>query len=1370
MDVSELRTKYPWLQLTDAAVRDFNAPFVWGKPDRRPRAQAREAGRKMLLAAARDAATDAVVLKQLPRRAPPPTADSLDAIVHQSKQLVKAPPWQAPVVPAPKWKHAPARQKTRPQVSKAIALEVALHVAQDDESALRERLEKEVEAQRATLPLTFLFERNMTEYCKEKGIETIVSVFAKLQNKWLFEGLRRWKLHTAGRRHAETQQKVQAQMQARALQMFNRVAGGCLLGNIRTAFQRWTTATRALVTAERHSAAIRIQVHVKRRRDMALLGRLKAAREAQRARDAALLQELLSLEALGYAQLWQIRRQVDMIKERQELEAQLRTRSATAIQSRYRGYRGRCYARVFRRQRQEDALRRAAEERAYFARIHAAAIVLQREVRRYLAKLALYDRRMQARIRHDNALMIQHAWRTSKGQKVLATRFARRQLTLAEQAERERYLARQRLIAELEARRQAAATTIQRRARGMLGRRKAALRKYEVALEAAARRVQASWRKSTGRFALHLRFLAQRERLAARRTAAALCIQTTVRRWLAAQRVAVLRQARQDRRDEEARVRAHEALRERSATLLQRVFRGHIVRRGLRRMHAAATSIECMVRQHQARATRRAKEAARQELRARQHAAAVEIQRVARGRLGRQKARAVAEARRLEAEKRQLSASRIQSRLRGNQSRTAMRTLHCARQVVLQQQGRTLSKGLSPLARLVTTLPSTSLAFAHVAALESAIVDAKAVMQAEDRAATRIQCLYRGRHGRFAYHLLLEAKHRRDLLEAACATQIQRRVRGRIGRAKVAKVRARRQRHEAALAYKRSLAAQEAKQKWLIDVDMEKFRAEVERERANEHALLIARQEAELARLTAEALDARRRVEEANKQRAEETANAWDEITDSYGYVYYTNRVTGQTSWDVPAELLKKRAAATAEAAPKPAPAKDEWEELYNPNTGQMYFHNRATGETKWTPSDEAPPATPDVHKDPPLAVADAPQPADPAPAVEAAPHVDAPKAFSTMCWSCKKRPAIRQCVGCTAPTRDYCTVCFAKEHRAATKRDHDFKLLAPDGTREWALCCGCGGKATHYCAECDPGTRYLCEKCFPQRHETAASLSHQSLHFSSSASLCAHCSGERLVAQVLCHECLDKFCPACYETLHASSKKKQHPYARLNVLKADLGEEETYCVACDVVVATRLCNLCGDSYCDACYDAAHAKGRKAEHTFILCKDAATAGDWVEIFDSNRKGHLYYNLVTKETVEEKPSVLLLGLDRHRDMIAENLRDKKKREVERESEVVALRESVRALQEEKELERRYREQQAILQDNPDVLQTKPRKRWWQSKAQLEKERKQREDNVVLSLMMTQARKQKLHQEAMEIGSASYATAILDSVIPAVTDKS
>lgn len=124
--------------------------------------------------------------------------------------------------------------------------------------------------------------------------------------------------------------------------------------------------------------------------------------------------------------------------------------------------------------------------------------------------------------------------------------------------------------------------------------------------------------------------------------------------------------------------------------------------------------------------------------------------------------------------------------------------------------------------------------------------------------------------------------------------------------------------------------------------------------------------------------------------------DGWQEHKDpASGKSYYHNPSSGQTTWDrpgsatsvstevvavqpaaVPAEILEAAAAAAASAVAgtmttastqadaaaadfatstttqEPLPA--GWQEHHDPNTGKMYFHNPATGETKWERPSEA--------------------------------------------------------------------------------------------------------------------------------------------------------------------------------------------------------------------------------------------------------------------------------------------------------------------------------------------------------------------------------------------------------------------------------
>ncbi|RHY30655.1 hypothetical protein DYB32_004158 [Aphanomyces invadans] len=323
------------------------------------------------------------------------------------------------------------------------------------------------------------------------------------------------------------------------------------------------------------------------------------------------------------------------------------------------------------------------------------------------------------------------------------------------------------------------------------------------------------------------------------------------------------------------------------------------------------------------------------------------------------------------------------------------------------------------------------------------------------------------------------------------------------------------------------------------------------------------------------------------------------------------------------------------------------------------------------------------------------------------------------------------------------------------------YKLQALEA-QKCGICFQCDNRASYHCSTCESGFQFTCEKCFASTHATSEYTAHNTTHFRPGSALCSQCN--KMVALHGCPECQDKFCVECFGLTHAKGKKKTHVPNVLNVVKMPLGDDtDAYCTECDVELCTKLCNLCGDGFCDSCFATLHAKGRKAEHTYVAWKEITQAGDWIEIYEG--KIPMYYNIVTKESSAEKPSVLLLGVERHRDMIAEKVRERKKAEGEKESELVSLREQVKALEEAAELARRQKQELELLNENPQVLAKPLKKKWWKSKAQLARENAERENQVVLSLMLTKQRQEQLHRQAMEIGSKEYANSIVADIVQA-----
>lgn len=92
------------------------------------------------------------------------------------------------------------------------------------------------------------------------------------------------------------------------------------------------------------------------------------------------------------------------------------------------------------------------------------------------------------------------------------------------------------------------------------------------------------------------------------------------------------------------------------------------------------------------------------------------------------------------------------------------------------------------------------------------------------------------------------------------------------------------------------------------------------------------------------------------------------------------------------------------------------------------------------------------------------------------------------------------------------------------------------------------------------------------------------------------------------CDQCEDVFCDACYDAAHATGRKQKHTFT--GITQKIAGVEIPYCIECEAVHATKKCDQCGDPYCDACFESTHAKGRKREHTYSavvqLCVECET--------------------------------------------------------------------------------------------------------------------------------------------------------------------
>ncbi|CAK4897737.1 unnamed protein product [Aphanomyces euteiches] len=126
---------------------------------------------------------------------------------------------QAPQISVKKTRDKKSSVQHTPKISQLNVqveqLAKELSYAKADEEATKRALDMEIEAQRAKLPLQFLFEHNLSEYSMEKGVQSIIHVLSQLQSKLLFDGFERWKHRTAERDAFLARQRMIAELEQR---------------------------------------------------------------------------------------------------------------------------------------------------------------------------------------------------------------------------------------------------------------------------------------------------------------------------------------------------------------------------------------------------------------------------------------------------------------------------------------------------------------------------------------------------------------------------------------------------------------------------------------------------------------------------------------------------------------------------------------------------------------------------------------------------------------------------------------------------------------------------------------------------------------------------------------------------------------------------------------------------------------------------------------------------------------------------------------------------------------------------------------------------------------------------------------------------
>lgn len=476
--------------------------------------------------------------------------------------------------------------------------------------------------------------------------------------------------------------------------------------------------------------------------------------------------------------------------------------------------------------------------------------------------------------------------------------------------------------------------------------------------------------------------------------------------------------------------------------------------------------------------------------------------------------------------------------------------------------------------------------------------------------------------------------------------------------------------------------------------------------------LIHAKREAELAKFKAEAAMYRKQEQQIQKeqesqrkkqqpgrgdddQKREKGPSQREKLSDEYGNAYFYNAQTGESRWDLPPEETGPDPPATTAAL-----TEDKPQEQSDPIAKRE--------NTKQSQSD-----TTEKAKDEKLSQ-----------------EINAQEGDDGVCSICKAARATKQCVDCANSSKSsvYCTPCFTQEHygalAASAKRAHDFKVLIKTEVRSrcrshfgcheaknlgsgasrltfatsvmlplppkkmllpsvpGAAACDDTSKATRSGVDSEVRGCFYCDNCFPQAHETALELQHvtSALHFKTGAHLCSECSA--VVAFRHCEQCDERFCSKCFDCIHSNSRvKREHIFSPIEITKEELeSEKDAYCIECDVRRSDRLCNLCGDGFCERCFAETHAKGAKQGHTWIPWPSFAQVGDWLEIWDEKANAKIYFNLETKESTTKQPFVLKPATERHQLQLAEREQHHKRRELELENELIKLKEQLREMEE------------------------------------------------------------------------------------------
>eukprot|EP00949_MAST-11_sp_MAST-11-sp1_P003793 g3793.t1 len=507
-----------------------------------------------------------------------------------------------------------------------------------------------------------------------------------------------------------------------------------------------------------------------------------------------------------------------------------------------------------------------------------------------------------------------------------------------------------------------------------------------------------------------------------------------------------------------------------------------------------------------------------------------------------------------------------------------------ALKLAAKQKGPTCKIELSADVKDILKMPPREISALQVLLMVRATARLDQRYALMERMALRVQCSYRCRQGRLSLFLKRRAYEERCREMLWAVLKLQRIVRGKQDREKVKEKLKKLKKEKIKQQYILERQAKAARERWEHDREEMLHRAKVDREIAQRKKQQEKEWEVERARIA-----------KAWEIVPTETSE-FDEDGKPTTDFYYYNSITEESQWARPENY--------DDGEPPPPPPSEEqiktaWvvkEDEY----GNQFFFNGLTEETRWDPPEGFEPPVP-----------------------------------KGKCFVCRSEDAVRHCKACDQP---YCMACFIQEHRTPAKRAHLFRVLKKASAPTFR----CGVCFDRQACRATPDFANLfCEPCFASL-ENDERLENGYRSFKEGSTVCSEC-GKRL-AEEHCKDCDDSYCHGCFGTLHATGRKVSHLSSEINPwLRDELAEGQAHCVECDSSVATRVCDQCGDGYCERCFIRTHKRGKKALHTWRTWEEAQTP--WEEFFDEDQQRPIYYNTLTKERTYDKPPALLWGTER-----------------------------------------------------------------------------------------------------------------------------